>query len=166
MRSRAQYGQSEDRVFEAENRRDFINHLQQLSPGEQLQEVYEKLVEPKLIDPCFVTHVPSAIIPLARENKDDPFFADVFELVANGVEISPGYTELNDPDLQKKHLEHQVGDKAEQQKIDEDFLNALRYGMPPAGGLGMGIDRLVMMLTGAQSIRDVILFPLMKPHAD
>jgi lysyl-tRNA synthetase class 2 len=79
------------------------------------------------------------------------------------VEISPGYSELNDPDAQAKHFEHQVGDKEEQQKVDEDFLAALKTGMPPAGGLGMGIDRLMMMLTGAESIRDVILFPLLKP---
>jgi lysyl-tRNA synthetase class 2 len=121
------------------------------------------MVEPTLLDPVFVTHVPSAMIPLARENKDDPFFADVFELAINGQEIAPGYSELNDPDLQARHFAHQVGDEAEKQKTDEDFLTALRYGMPPAGGLGLGIDRLVMMLTGAESIRDVILFPLMKP---
>ncbi|MGD1276488.1 MAG: lysine--tRNA ligase [Tepidisphaeraceae bacterium] len=133
------------------------------SPAEQLVEVYEKLVEPTLIDPCFVTHAPSVIIPLARENKEDPYFADVYELAINGVEISPGYSELNDPDLQAKHFAHQVGEKDQQQKMDEDFLTALKYGMPPAGGLGMGIDRLLMMLTGAESIRDVILFPLMRP---
>jgi lysyl-tRNA synthetase, class II len=137
--------------------------LQNASPAEQLQEVYEKLIEPTLIDPSFVTHVPSVIIPLARENKDDPYFADVYELAINGVEISPGYSELNDPDVQAKHFAHQVGDKEEQQKVDEDFLTALKYGMPPAGGLGMGIDRVLMMLTGAESIRDVILFPLLKP---
>ena len=133
------------------------------SPAEQLVEVYEKLIEPQLIDPTFVTHVPSVIIPLAREWKEDPFFADVYELAINGVEISPGYTELNDPDIQEKHFHHQVGDKEEQQKVDEDFLTALKYGMPPAGGMGLGVDRLIMMLTGAESIRDVILFPLMKP---
>jgi lysyl-tRNA synthetase class 2 len=141
----------------------FHEHLWTLSSAEQLVDVYEKLIEHTLIDPCFVTHVPSVVIPLARESKDDPFFADVYELAINGQEISPGYTELNDPDVQEKHFHHQVGDKEEQQKVDEDFLNALRYGMPPAGGMGLGIDRLVMMLTGAESIRDVILFPLMKP---
>ena len=138
--------------------------LQQISPAEQLFQVYEKLIEHTLIDPVFVTHIPSVIIPLARKNRDDPFFADVYELAINGVEISPGYTELNDPDMQEANFAHQVGDKEEQQKMDEDFLTALRVGMPPAGGLGMGIDRLVMMLTGAESIRDVILFPLMKPQ--
>jgi lysyl-tRNA synthetase class 2 len=139
--------------------------LDHLSPAEQLVELYEKFIEPTLTDPTFVTHVPSVVIPLAKENKEDPFFADVYELAINGVEISPGYTELNDPEVQAKHFSHQVGEAEEQQKVDEDFLTALRYGMPPAGGMGMGVDRLLMMLTGAESIRDVILFPLMKPQA-
>lgn len=142
----------------------FLHRLDCTSAAEQLVEVYEKLVEPTLIDPCFVTHVPSVVIPLARENRDDPYFADVYELAINGQEISPGYSELNDPEKQREHLLHQVGQQDEQQKLDEDFLTALRYGMPPAGGMGLGIDRLVMMLTGAESIRDVILFPLMKPR--
>jgi lysyl-tRNA synthetase class 2 len=141
-----------------------LERLQKLSPAEQLVEVYEKLIEPTLIDPTFVTHVPSVVIPLARKWKEDEYFADVYELAINGQEISPGYSELNDPDVQAANFAHQVGDKEEQQKVDEDFLNALRYGMPPAGGMGLGIDRLVMMLTGAESIRDVILFPLMKPQ--
>ena len=135
----------------------------QLTPAEQLVDVYERLIEPTLIDPTFVTHVPSVVIPLARENREDAFFADVYELAINGQEISPGYSELNDPDLQARHFAHQIGDEAEKQKMDEDFLTALRYGMPPAGGIGLGIDRLVMMLSGAESIRDVILFPLMRP---
>jgi lysyl-tRNA synthetase class 2 len=136
---------------------------EKMTPAEQLVEVYEKLIEPTLIDPTFVTNVPSVAIPLARKSREDPFFADVYELAINGVEISPGYSELNDPDVQREQFSHQVGDREEQQQVDEDFLTALKYGMPPAGGMGMGIDRLVMMLTGAESIRDVILFPLMKP---
>jgi lysyl-tRNA synthetase class 2 len=132
------------------------------SPAEQLVEVYEKLIEHTLVDPTYVTHVPSVIIPLARKNAADPFFADVYELAINGQEISPGYSELNDPEVQAANFGQQVGE--DQQKVDEDFLTALRYGMPPAGGMGLGIDRLVMMLTGAESIRDVILFPLMKPQ--
>jgi len=142
---------------------DALQRLERHSAAEQLQDVYERLIEPKLIDPCFVTHMPSVIIPLAHENRDDPFFADVYELAINGQEISPGYSELNDPDVQARHFAHQVGEEAEKQKTDEDFLSALQYGMPPAGGMGLGIDRLVMMLTGAESIRDVILFPLMRP---
>ncbi|HWE03906.1 MAG TPA: amino acid--tRNA ligase-related protein [Tepidisphaeraceae bacterium] len=142
----------------------FSRMLDEMKPAEQLVMFYEKLVEPYLIDPCFVTHIPGAVIPLAKKSRDDTFFADVYELAINGQEISPGYTELNDPDVQAENFKHQVGDKEEQQKVDEDFLTALRYGMPPAGGMGLGIDRLVMMLTGADSIRDVILFPLMKPQ--
>lgn len=169
--SRSDTVDSVDGVIRASNinersfwlRDQWVEVLKRCSPAEQLQEVYEKLVEPTLADPTFVTHVPSVIIPLARKSKDDPFFADVYELAINGQEISPGYSELNDPDVQAANFAHQVGDKEEQQKTDEDFLAALRYGMPPAGGMGLGIDRLVMMLTGAESIRDVILFPLMKP---
>jgi len=134
-------------------------------PAEQLTELYEKLVEPTLINPTFVTRVPSVVIPLARKCQDDPYFADVYELAINGQEISPGYSELNDPDVQEENFRHQVGEKEEQQKVDEDFLTALKYGMPPAGGLGLGIDRLVMMLTGAESIRDVVMFPLMRPSS-
>ena len=146
------------------DRDKLVNELKEGSPAEQLVSFYEKLIEPTLIDPTYVTHVPSVIIPLARKNKNDPFFADVYELAINGQEISPGYSELNDPDVQAQNFAHQVGDEAEKQKVDEDFLTALRYGMPPAGGMGLGIDRLIMMLTGAESIRDVILFPLMKPQ--
>jgi lysyl-tRNA synthetase class 2 len=87
---------------------------------------------------------------------------DVYELIINGVEISPGYTELNDPDTQRRRLLEQAGE--ETQKIDEEFLLALEHGMPPAGGFGLGVDRLTMMLTGAESIRDVILFPLLRPR--
>ncbi|MBC8106562.1 MAG: lysine--tRNA ligase [Anaerolineae bacterium] len=151
---------------ELQNSSKSVNYdeISRMSPAEQFVLLYEKYVEPNLIDPVFVTHVPSVIVPLARENKEDPFFCDVYELAMNGIEISPGYSELNDPDKQREHFMHQVGDKEEQQMVDEDFLTALKYGMPPAGGMGLGIDRLVMTLTGAESLRDVILFPLMKPH--
>src|SRR5205814_4017269 len=141
---------------------NYRNTFERLTPAEELVEVYEKLVEPTLLDPTFVTQVPSVVIPLAKKNQKDPFFADVYELAINGQEISPGYSELNDPEVQAANFTQQVGE--DQQKVDEDFLAALRYGMPPAGGMGLGIDRLVMMLTGAESIRDVILFPLMKPQ--
>ncbi|MDB5328794.1 MAG: lysS [Phycisphaerales bacterium] len=143
----------------------FETHIVAQSPAEQLTEIYEKLVEPTLRNPVFVTRVPSVVIPLAKVCADDPYFSDTYELAINGQEISPGYTELNDPDVQAANFRNQVGDKAEQQQVDEDFLTALKYGMPPAGGIGLGIDRLIMMLTGAESIRDVILFPLMRPEA-
>ncbi len=123
--------------------------------------VFEKLVEPTLIQPTFVTHLPKELVPLAKLTPDDPTTVEVFECCINGQEISPGYTEQNDPIQQRNTLEHQAG--GEQQKLDEDFLVALEHGMPPAGGIGIGIDRLCMMLLGQESIRDVILFPQLKP---
>jgi lysyl-tRNA synthetase class 2 len=123
--------------------------------------VFEKLIEPTLIQPTFVTHLPKELVPLAKLSPDDPTTVEVFECCINGQEIAPAYTEQNDPIAQRERLEHQAG--GEQQKLDEDFLIALEHGMPPAGGMGMGIDRLCMMLFGQESIRDVILFPQLKP---
>ena len=124
--------------------------------------VFEKLIEPTLIQPTFVTHLPKELVPLAKLSPDDPTTVEVFECCINGQEIAPAYTEQNDPIAQRERLEHQAG--GEQQKLDEDFLVALEHGMPPAGGMGMGIDRLCMMLLGQESIRDVILFP--QPEAE
>ena len=123
--------------------------------------VFSKFIEPTLIQPTFVTHLPKELVPLAKLSPDDPTTVEVFECCINGQEISPGYTEQNDPIAQRTTLEHQAG--GEQQKLDEDFLVALEHGMPPAGGIGIGIDRLCMMLLGQESIRDVILFPQLKP---
>ncbi len=123
--------------------------------------VFSKFIEPTLINPTFVTHLPKELVPLAKLSPDDPTTVEVFECCINGQEISPGYTEQNDPIAQRTTLEHQAG--GEQQKLDEDFLVALEHGMPPAGGIGIGIDRLCMMLLGQESIRDVILFPQLKP---
>ncbi len=123
--------------------------------------VFSKFIEPTLINPTFVTHLPKELVPLAKLTPDDPTTVEVFECCINGQEISPGYTEQNDPIQQRATLEHQAG--GEQQKLDEDFLVALEHGMPPAGGIGIGIDRLCMMLLGQESIRDVILFPQLKP---
>ena len=125
--------------------------------------VFEKLIEPTLIQPTFVTHLPKELVPLAKLSPEDPTTVEVFECCINGQEVSPGYTEQNDPIAQRSTLEHQAG--GEQQKLDEDFLVALEHGMPPAGGIGIGIDRLCMMLLGQESIRDVILFPQMKPKS-
>jgi lysyl-tRNA synthetase class 2 len=123
--------------------------------------VFEKLIEPTLIQPTFVTHLPKELVPLAKISSEDPTTVEVFECCINGQEIAPAYTEQNDPIEQRERLEHQAG--GEQQKLDEDFLVALEHGMPPAGGMGLGIDRLCMMLLGQESIRDVILFPQLKP---
>jgi len=109
---------------------------------EVTQQVFEKLVEEKTFDPVFVTHCPKELVPLAKQNVDDDSIVDVYELIINGQEISPGYTELNDPIVQRQRLLEQAGE--ETQKLDEEFLLALEHGMPPAGGFGVGIDRLVM----------------------
>jgi lysyl-tRNA synthetase, class II len=135
--------------------------LSQLADFEVTQHVFEKLIEEKTIDPLFVTHCPKELVPLAKQNLEDSSLVDVFELVINGSEIAPGYSELNDPLVQRQRLLEQAGE--ERQNIDEDFLLALEHGMPPAGGIGIGMDRLTMLLSGAESIRDVILFPLLRP---
>lgn len=129
---------------------------------EVTNQVFEKLIEPKLVNPTFVTHLPYELVPLAKRNADDPSVVDVFELVCNGMELAPAYSEQNDPIDQRKRFEEQAHHSKE--KIDEDFLTALEHGMPPAGGMGIGIDRLVIALTGAESIRDVVLFPQLRPQ--
>ena len=125
-------------------------------------EIFSKKIEPNLIQPTFVLNLPKELCPLAKINQQDPTTIDVFELVIGGMEIAPAYSEQNDPDVQRQMFEAQAGE--EKQNIDHDFLLALEHGMPPAGGEGIGIDRLVMVLTNSPSIRDVILFPLMKPR--
>jgi lysyl-tRNA synthetase class 2 len=155
-------------VSPAERRRRAIEDLKlggDIAAGYEVFEVtgavFEKLIEPTLIQPTFVTHLPKELVPLAKLSPDDPTTVEVFECCINGQEIAPAYTEQNDPIEQRERLEHQAG--GETQKLDEDFLVALEHGMPPAGGMGMGIDRLCMMLLGQESIRDVILFPQLKP---
>jgi lysyl-tRNA synthetase class 2 len=137
--------------------------------GKLLVEIYEKKVEPTIAQPTFVMDFPLDVSPLARTHRYDPRFTEHFDLLIGGIEIGPAYSELTDPGEQRKRFEAQAqlrleGD-AEAHLVDEDFLNALEYGMPPAGGLGMGIDRLVMVLTDSASIREVILFPALRPEA-
>ncbi len=129
---------------------------------ELTQEVFEKLIEKTLINPTFVTRLPVELVPLAKACADDPTSVDVFELIIGGREVAPAYSELNDPLEQRRRFEEQAAGDAT--KVDEDFLTALEHGMPPAGGMGIGMDRLVMMLTGAEAIRDVILFPQLRPR--
>jgi lysyl-tRNA synthetase class 2 len=136
------------------------------SAGEIVLELYEKLVEHSLVQPTFVRDYPVAVRPLARPHRDDPRLAEAWDLIIGGVEIAPAYSELADPVEQRRRLVEQSlaaakGDP-EAMELDEDFLRALEYGMPPTGGLGLGVDRLVMLLTG-RGIRETILFPLLKP---
>ncbi len=127
-------------------------------------EIFSKKIEPTLIQPTFVTHLPKELCPLAKINAEDPDVLDVFELTIGGMEIAPAYSEQNDPDVQRAMFEAQAGE--EQQNVDQDFLLALEHGMPPAGGMGVGIDRLCILLTGAESIRDVIMFPQLRSKSD
>jgi lysyl-tRNA synthetase class 2 len=128
-------------------------------------KLFEATVEEHLIQPMFVTEYPAAICPLTRRKKDDPSLALRFEAFVAGMELANAYTELNDPVIQRETLSAQIKGEGDETMcvMDEDFLTALEYGMPPAGGLGVGIDRLVMVLTDSPSIRDVILFPLQRP---
>ena len=134
-----------------------------------LNEVFEATCEPGLIQPTFVMDYPSAISPLTKPKREDTAWCERWDLFIGAMEIGPAYTELNDPAIQKAKFEEQLRGADEEEQVfrtlDEDFVQALKHGMPPAGGLGIGIDRLVMLLTGSASIRDVILFPLMRPQS-
>jgi lysyl-tRNA synthetase class 2 len=132
-------------------------------------ELYEKTVEPNLVGPVFVIDYPREVSPLARAHRDDPALVERFEVVALGRELANAFSELNDPIEQRRQFEAQArlaasGDD-EAHGVDEDYLRALEYGMPPAGGLGVGVDRLVMLVAGVSTIREVILFPHLRPEA-
>ncbi|BCO08135.1 lysyl-tRNA synthetase [Desulfolithobacter dissulfuricans] len=138
-------------------------------PGKAKTELFELLVEEKLINPTFVTSYPTEVSPLARRNEEDPSVTDRFELFVTGREIANAFSELNDPVDQYNRFKKQIDERGEDEEIhpvlDNDYVRALEYGMPPAAGEGIGIDRLVMLLTDSPSIRDVILFPHLKPEA-
>ena len=131
-------------------------------------EIFEATAEHRLLQPTFVTGYPTEVSPLARRNDDDPFITDRFEFFVGGREIANGFSELNDPEDQAERFRAQVEEKErgdeEAMHFDHDYIRALEYGMPPTAGEGIGIDRLVMLLANAPSIRDVLLFPHMRPE--
>jgi lysyl-tRNA synthetase class 2 len=143
-------------------------HSTKGAPGEALVDLFERVVEARLIQPTLIYDFPIEMSPLSKNKPDDPAFVERFEIIAAGMEIANAYTELNDPLEQRRRFDQQLalreqGDE-EAHQMDEDFLRALAYGMPPTAGEGIGIDRVVMLLTNSKSIRDVILFPLLRPE--
>jgi lysyl-tRNA synthetase class 2 len=139
-----------------------------LSGGKLQDEVFKAFVEPHLVQPTFVVDYPKALSPLAKEHRSDPALTERFELFVGGRELVNAFSELNDPDDQRRRFEDQVRQRAagdeEAHSYDADYIRALEYGMPPAGGLGLGVDRLMMLIAGQASIRDVIIFPAMRPE--
>jgi lysyl-tRNA synthetase class 2 len=137
--------------------------------GKIATAVFEALWEHQLVQPTFVYDFPTEVSPLSKQKSGDPDTVERFELYAGGFEVANGFSELNDPAEQRRRFEAQLRERAagdtEAHQMDEDYIRALEYGLPPTGGEGIGIDRLVMLLTNSASIRDVILFPLMRPRA-
>ena len=132
-----------------------------------VSELFEELVEPNLTGPIFCIDYPASLCPLTKRKQGQPEVAERFELFVHGMELANAYTELNDPRLQEELFQTQLAGLPEEEsmaKMDHDFIRALKVGMPPAGGLGIGIDRLVMLLTNSSTIRDVIYFPLLRPE--
>ena len=143
------------------------------SPGAEITDgnivdLFDQVVEPNLIQPTFIVDFPKSISPLSKASPDDPRTAERFELFINGMEVANGFSELNDPREQYERFVDQMAERErgdeEAMVLDEDYIRALSYGMPPTAGIGIGIDRLTMLLTNRHSIRDVILFPHMRPE--
>jgi lysyl-tRNA synthetase class 2 len=161
------YGKNEEDIRKIGKNLDIdVNALP--NKGKIIEEIFEVYVEPHLVEPTFIIDFPIEISPLAKKHREDPNLVERFEPYIFGREIGNAFSELNDPIDQRKRFEMQMENKKqgddEAQVLDEDYIRALEYGMPPTAGLGIGIDRLVMILTNSSSIRDVIFFPQMRPE--
>ncbi len=167
-----EYWRGEDRpsIDQVSDPEWLLRHSSERSPGAALVDLFERHVEDQLISPTIIYDFPVEVSPLSKNKPDEPAFVERFELYAAGLELANAFTELNDPQEQRRRFEQQLERKAggdqEAHLMDEDYIRALSYGMPPAGGEGVGIDRLTMILTGSKSIRDVILFPLLRPEGE
>jgi lysyl-tRNA synthetase class 2 len=146
-----------------------VQPLMQMNQGKLLAELFESIAEDQLIQPTFITDFPMEVSPLSKQRADDPAYVERFELYVGGMEVANAFSELNDPDEQSRRFMQQLDERErgddEAHQMDEDYVRALEFGMPPTGGEGIGIDRLTMILTNSSSIRDVILFPLMRPRS-
>jgi lysyl-tRNA synthetase class 2 len=136
--------------------------------GKTIANLFEAVAEEHLTQPTVIYEFPTAVSPLSKQKPDEPDWTERFEIFAGKMEIANGFSELNDPEDQRRRFESQLRERErgdeEAHQMDENYLNALSYGMPPAGGVGLGVDRLAMLLTDSHSIRDVILFPLLRPE--
>ncbi|MDX2153837.1 MAG: lysine--tRNA ligase [Bryobacteraceae bacterium] len=163
-------GDGRPTMDDVNNREWLLAHSHERTPGKALAEIFERVAEDQLIQPTIIYDYPVETSPLSKNKPDEPYFVERFEIYAGGMEIGNAYTELNDPQEQRRRFEMQLamleGGDEEAHRMDEDYLRALSYGMPPTGGEGIGIDRLTMLLTDSRSIRDVILFPLLRPEGE
>ena len=145
-----------------------VQPIAEMNEGKLLAELFESIAEEHLIHPTFITDFPVEVSPLSKQRRDDPRYVERFELYIGGMEIANAFSELNDPEEQARRFAQQLAERErgdeEAHQMDEDYVHALEYGMPPTGGEGIGIDRLTMILTDSPTIRDVILFPLLRPE--
>lgn len=163
-------GRDKPSLNEVKDRDWLLSRSKEQTPGAALMDIFERHIEDQLFEPTIIYDFPAEMSPLSKSKAEEPDFVERFEVYAGGMEIANAFTELNDPQEQRRRFEQQLARKdsgdAEAHMMDEDYVRALAYGMPPTGGEGIGIDRLTMLVTGSKSIRDVILFPLLRPEGE